>query len=72
MSSVIPCSEAEERLNPSLQGMHAFSSIVVYTLSDYFSENTVVQPQKLLIDKLRRLSVRFYPHLQKRADVFHI
>ena len=52
MSSVISWSEAEECLNPSPQGTHAFSSNVVYAL-DYFSENTVIQPHKFLIDKLR-------------------
>jgi len=43
-------------LDPSPQGMHAFSSesIVVYT-PDYFSENTVLQPH---IDKLQKSSVR--------------
>ncbi len=56
--------------NPSLQGMHAFGSIVVYTFDYSLSENKVVQP--VLINKLRKSSVIFYLQLQKRADVFHI
>ena len=54
-----PVKNAVRTLSQSLTaGLHAFSSIVVYT-SDYsFSENTVVQP--VLIDKLRKSSVRFF------------
>ncbi len=50
---------------PHLQGMHAFSSIVVYT------SDSRTTPQAL-IDKLRKSSVRFYSQFQKHADVFYI